>query len=520
MIQGSSRFLPIPRRISLLIRSDFPSVSWSKGSTGSNRAFCIYHYRGTGGGSSGAAAGAIGSKNDILPGRRRPMECPGRSTVQVRTMTLSVSLEERLLVMQQRHEEILQIMNSAGHTSAALGKELSRLSPTVRLLTQRQALDEEESSLRELLLETEQEMSQSAISTSNESKELIDECVRELELIAQRRAMIDEALLDSLLPVDDEDHTSDAILEIRAGTGGDEASLFAKELLECYKKSALALSFKVDVLTESPTDIGGIREASIAILSAGNSYRLPSLNPVAEDGEGKNKGDHSVTNSSSGTNAGYDADNDDPRRLLGSYGTFKYESGVHRVQRIPINADKIHTSACSVAVLPSLSDDRNDDSLLPAQELKIETMRASGAGGQHVNTTDSAVRITHLPTKITASIQDERSQHKNKAKALRLITARVREHYRAEEERARGETRSSLMGGGDRSERIRTYNYPQDRVTDHRSKDTRHGIVGLMSGALDDNIVVSFLPMLKFLARQEELEKLLAGDETNSKKKP
>lgn len=164
-------------------------------------------------------------------------------------------------------------------------------------------------------------------------------------------------------------------------------------------------------------------------------------------------------------------------------------------------------SACSVAVLPSVPED-NDASLLPLSELKIETMRASGAGGQHVNTTDSAVRITHIPTGIQAAIQDERSQHRNKEKAMKLVSARVREHLRAQEEKSRGETRSSLMGGGDRSERIRTYNFPQDRVTDHRCKHSTHGLEKLLTGGIDGGLVSSFFPIMRAEYKEELLKKL------------
>ena len=197
---------------------------------------------------------------------------------------------------------------------------------------------------------------------------------------------------------------------------------------------------------------------------------------------------------------------------IGPYGFFKFESGVHRVQRIPVNAARIHTSACSIAVLPSMKDDTVDkNELLPMSELKIETMRAHGAGGQHINTTDSAVRITHIPTGIQAAIQDERSQHKNKAKALKLITARVRDLKRMEQEQQLGQQRSQLMGGGDRSERIRTYNYPQDRITDHRCKVSIQNISSLLScqnNSLEDGLVISFLPFLKMMRREELLQQL------------
>lgn len=367
--------------------------------------------------------------------------------------------------MVNRHDDILEEMKSAGQTSPELGKELSRLSQVAGLRRKYQALDEEKESISELLREA----------RAAKDKELERECSGELDEIARRRTELEARIIDAVLPQDEEDYESDTIIEIRAGTGGDEASLFASELLECYSKTAAALHWRAELLSESKTDIGGIREAALSITGS-PSFRLP-------------------------------ADTDESGPLLGPYGAFKFESGVHRVQRVPINDSRIHTSACSVAVLPSIAGDSRQEAI-PPSELKIETMRSSGAGGQHVNTTDSAVRITHLPTGITASIQDERTQHKNKEKALKLITARVRDQQRQEAERSRGATRSSLMGGGDRSERIRTYNFPQDRISDHRSKETRHGIAVMLGGGAEDGIVVSFLPMLKALHREELLKQL------------
>lgn len=384
--------------------------------------------------------------------------------------SLSLVLNERLEAMKLRHDEILHVMNSAGHTQPSLGKELSSLSTTVSLLEDRDTLDEEYESMNELLVD------------SRGDSEMENECFQELERIAKAKEKIEEKLLNSLLPYDEEDHSAGAIVEVRAGTGGVEASLFASELVACYAKTAQMLSWKVEVLSEARTDIGGVREISI-LLSGNASFRIPDF---------------------SDESAG---------RLLSPYGVFRYESGVHRVQRVPVNdPSRIHTSACSVAVLPSVEDKNGRDNALPASELKIETMRASGAGGQHVNTTDSAVRITHLPTKIQATIQDERSQHKNKEKALKLLTARVRDQQRMEQERERGEERNSLLGSGNRSERIRTYNFPQDRVTDHRSKETRHGIDAMLSNATHtSSVVVSFLNHLKILDRQEKLEQLLSA---------
>jgi peptide chain release factor 1 len=296
------------------------------------------------------------------------------------------------------------------------------------------------------------------------------ECQEELDQLQEEKVALEKRFRNAILPKDENDFRSDAIVEIRAGTGGDEAAMFASELREAYEKTAKAMRWNIEILSQNRTDLGGIKETVLSISGRGGG------------GGGMTYADEETE------------DDDDYKSSIGPYGLFKYESGVHRVQRVPVNDSRIHTSACSVAVLPLLQDDKNAGELLPTSELRIETMRSSGAGGQSVNTTDSAVRITHVPTGITASIQDERSQHKNKAKALKLLAARVRNFQREADELQRGETRSSLMGGGDRSERIRTYNYPQDRVTDHRSKHTTHGISKLLDGSADDGLVAMFYP--------------------------
>lgn len=393
------------------------------------------------------------------------------AVLQQQRCILSAAVERRVDTSLARHQAILEEMNSGGgQSSAQLGKELSSLSALVSFCEKRLQLQTEQSSLQELLQESVNDV------------EMQGECQSELDAIATQMVDLESRILDAVIPHDEDDYESDAIIEVRAGTGGDEASLFAAEILEAYAKTAKALRWKVEALDQSKTDIGGLKEGSI-VVSGSPTFSPPSASTSsAEDGP-----------------------------WLGPYGAFKFESGVHRVQRVPVNDSRIHTSACSVAVLPTLdgSGNNNSNTLLPASELKIETMRASGAGGQHVNTTDSAVRITHIPTGLTASIQDERSQHKNKEKALKLITARVRDAERAAAEQARGETRSSLMGGGGRSERIRTYNYPQDRITDHRCKETRHGIASLLAaGGAEDNLVVTFFDHLRAMERDELLEKL------------
>ena len=378
--------------------------------------------------------------------------------------------------MVSRHAVVVEQLNdpNAGKSKefSSLGKELSSLAQVVALQEKLLAFQEELVEVQELLEE--------ALATGD--AELETECQSDVARITAELPALERRILEAVLPKDDNDTESEAILEIRAGTGGDEAALFAGELLETYTNTAKAMKFRVDILTMSTTDLGGVREAALSV-----SGRATNVYAVA---------DSSATQ-----------DNPDMAEEVGPYGFFRFESGVHRVQRVPVNDSRIHTSACSVAVLPSLPEE-SDDSLLPTTELKIETMRASGAGGQHVNTTDSAVRITHIPTGLTASIQDERSQHKNKKKAMKLIAARVREHERQIEEKSRGAERSSLMGGGDRSERIRTYNFPQDRVTDHRCKHSTHGLEKLLQGTLEGGLVATFFPIMRQEYKEELMQQL------------
>lgn len=398
---------------------------------------------------------------------------------------LSDAVERRLQAMKQRHDEIFSHLRegtsastpSSGPPSASLGRELSRLSPVASLDQKRRAIQKEMDSIRDLVQEA----------SDLSDGDLAREGERELAALAARLRGVERRIMDAVIPKDDDDHGSDAVIEVRAGTGGDEASLFCSELLDSYKRTAELLRWRTEILTRSSTEIGGVREAALSVTGR-PTYRIE---PEGDDDNDDDDHDASDNESS----------------LLGPYGFFKFESGVHRVQRVPVNDSRIHTSACSVAVLP-LEGGEASSFVIPPSELRIETMRSSGAGGQHVNTTDSAVRITHIPTGITASIQDERTQHRNKEKALKLITARVRDQQREQHDRARGEARSALMGGGDRSERIRTYNYPQDRVTDHRSKTTRHGIESLLAGGAADGLVAAFLPDLKALRKEELLAKL------------
>src|SRR6185369_3208635 len=235
-----------------------------------------------------------------------------------------------------------------------------------------------------------------------------------------------------LLPKDSADNSS-AIVEVRAGTGGDEASLFAADLLKMYTRYAQLQGWKVDLLSFSESDLGGVKEAVL-------------------DVQGR-----------------------------GAYAKLKFESGVHRVQRVPVTeaSGRIHTSASTVAVLPEAED---VDIVINDKDLRIDVYRAQGAGGQHVNKTESAVRITHLPTGIAVAQQTEKSQHKNKAHAMKLLKAKLYDMERQRVDGARAAERKSMVGSGDRSERIRTYNFPQGRVTDHRINLTLYNLARIISG--------------------------------------
>jgi peptide chain release factor 1 len=249
-----------------------------------------------------------------------------------------------------------------------------------------------------------------------------------------------EAELQRLLLPKDPDDDRPAFIEIRAGTGGDESALFAGDLARMYTRYASTQGWRVEVMSESPSEIGGYKEVVLRM-----------------DGE----------------------------RV---YGKMKFESGGHRVQRVPATETqgRIHTSACTVAVMPE-PDEAEEITLNPA-DLRIDTFRASGAGGQHINKTDSAVRIVHLPTGIVAECQDGRSQHSNKAQAMRVLQARINDKERSERAAKEAATRKGLVGTGDRSDRIRTYNYPQGRLTDHRINLTLYKLLLIMEGDLGDVI--------------------------------
>ena len=263
----------------------------------------------------------------------------------------------------------------------------------------------------------------------------------EEEILFCREAMvrIESDLQKALLPTDPNDERN-LFLEIRAGTGGDESGLFAGDLFRMYTRYAERQRWQVEVISASESELGGYKEVIARVIGSG------------------------------------------------AYSRLKFESGGHRVQRVPATETqgRIHTSACTVAVLPE-ADELSEVVINPA-ELRIDTFRASGAGGQHINKTDSAVRITHLPTGIVVECQDDRSQHRNKAQALGVLAARIKDKQESEQQAKIASTRKSLVGSGDRSERIRTYNFPQGRITDHRINLTLYKIDAIMDGDLDELI--------------------------------
>ena len=268
-------------------------------------------------------------------------------------------------------------------------------------------------------------------------------------------AQLQADLQAALLPRDPDDERP-AFLEIRAGTGGDESALFAGDLARMYLRFCERQGWRTEIMSDSPAELGGYKELVLRV---------------------------------EGTQA---------------YGTLRFESGGHRVQRVPATESqgRIHTSACTVAVMPE-PDEAAEVTLNPA-DLRIDTFRASGAGGQHVNKTDSAIRITHLPTGLVAECQDDRSQHRNKAKAMAVLAARLREKERTERAAQEAATRKGLIGSGDRSDRIRTYNFPQGRITDHRINLTLYKLGQVMEGDLGD--VVSALKAARAAEQLAALE--------------
>lgn len=354
------------------------------------------------------------------------------------------SVVVKLTALVERFEEV-QALLSAPDVIAdqerfrALSKEFSQLEAVVEAFNQYQQAQEDLASATEMMNEDDPEMKEMAQEEFKSAKALIESLENDLQIL--------------LLPKDPNDD-SNCFVEIRAGAGGDEAAIFAGDLFRMYSRYAEAQGWRMEVVNANDGEHGGFKEI-VANIS----------------------GD-------------------------GAYGIFKFESGGHRVQRVPETESqgRIHTSACTVAVLPEVPESEAIE-INPA-DLRIDTFRASGAGGQHVNKTDSAIRITHLPTGVVVECQDERSQHKNRAKAMSVLNARLNQmeqDKRAEEEAS---TRRSLVGSGDRSERIRTYNFPQGRVTDHRINLTLYKL---------DDVIEGDLGALLEPIRQEHQADLLAS---------
>ncbi len=339
---------------------------------------------------------------------------------------MKASLQRRLIGLDERLDE-LEVRLADGDTlgDLALYRKLSRehaeLQPTVSLFREFRAVAAEQAACAAML----------------EDADLRDLAEQEMQLTAARLAELERALQRSLLPRDPDDERN-LFFEIRAGTGGDESALFAGDLYRMYTRHAERMGWQVELLSHSDGEVGGFKEVIFRVIGAQ------------------------------------------------AYARLKFESGTHRVQRVPATESqgRIHTSACTVAVLPE-AEEGGEITLSPA-DLRIDTFRASGAGGQHINKTDSAVRVTHLPSGLVVECQDGRSQHKNKAQALSVLVARLRDRQRREAHDREAAARRTLVGSGDRSERIRTYNFPQGRLTDHRINLTLYKLDAILEGDLQE----------------------------------
>lgn len=340
-----------------------------------------------------------------------------------------MSMDEHLSRVTARFEELTHLMSEGslgGDSYAELSKEYSDLTPIVKSIEAYQGALSELDDILAMMADPE---------TDPEMKGLAE---LELEDLKERIPALEADVKLQMLPKDEAD-SRNALLEVRAGTGGDEAGLFAADLFRMYQRFADRMGWKFEIMDMQDTGVGGTKEA-VAEISGRDVFRH-----------------------------------------------LKFESGVHRVQRVPVteSGGRIHTSAATVAVMPEAQEVDVD---IENKDLRIDTYRAQGAGGQHVNTTDSAVRITHIPTGVVVTQQDEKSQHKNRAKAMKILRARIYDAERERQASERAQQRKDQVGSGDRSERIRTYNFPERRITDHRIGLTLHNLDSFLEGDMSDVI--------------------------------
>jgi peptide chain release factor 1 len=362
-----------------------------------------------------------------------------------RRFIFSKSILSQLDSIVARHAEINEkLLSSSSSLSnkelTKLSREFARLEKSVSLITSYHSLLEEINETQSLCSSSVDNASDSSGNSDSVDMEMIKYAKGELEKLFERREALEASLRRCLLPQDDADN-NDVIMEIRAGTGGDEASLFAHDLFLMYTNYIASQGWTSSVLAQSMNEVNGVKEISLAVSGGENIF-----------------------------------------------GKLKFESGVHRVQRIPETETngRVHTSTASVVVLPEAEE---VDVEIKMSDLRIDTYRASGPGGQHVNTTDSAVRITHIPTGLVVAMQDERSQHQNRAKAMRILRARLYERMRDAKAQEQSAARKMQIGSAARSERVRTYNFTQNRVTDHRVNVTIYDIQAVLRGERVDEFI-------------------------------
>ncbi|ETV80288.1 peptide chain release factor 1 [Aphanomyces astaci] len=380
----------------------------------------------------------------LLPIFRRAVAVTGRHDVMLlknsmtrRHFALHSSILDRMSLLTARYKVLSdELSSNDGNIPpsrlADLSIELAEMEPAIHAIQELTQRQDSISELDEVIADTQAD--------DPDAKELREMATEEKFELLHGLDDLEKEITRLMLPKDKDDDKS-AILEIRAGTGGDEAALFGADVFRMYQKYSLLQGWKFEILTMSDTSLGGCKECSVSITGRG------------------------------------------------VYGRMKFESGTHRVQRVPVNDSRVHTSAITIAVLPEMNEVEMKTHFLP-KDIRIDVYRASGAGGQHVNTTESAVRITHLPTGIVAAVQDERSQHQNKAKAMKILCARVYDGERRAASKNRDDMRNSITGSGDRSERIRTYNFPQSRISDHRVEGlSSYGIERMLEGELLDDII-------------------------------